>query len=426
MSLLVVGLNHRTAPLDVREQFAFSREGVSTALMLFRNQFPDCEAAIISTCNRVEMIVAKENGKPTHDDIVQFFAQARDLPVKLFRHYLYELKGERAVRHLFRVAGGLDSMVFGEYQIVSQCKTAYAQASEQGTTGRVLNRLFHQAFCVSKRLRSETDIGKGKVSVPSVAVDVAGQIFEDFVNKKVLVVGSGEMARLVCEHLREADARLFTVTGRTLSNTRALAAACDGTAVPYDQLDDQLAEADIIITATSCPKAFITAERFKAAQRRRKGRPAFLIDLAVPRNVEPAVDELRQVYVYDIDALGEIVAKNQEQRAKAMAECEAIVDEAIGAYEQWLNESRVQPLIGQMYRDAREVTEGELARLFNANRDLTDEQRDAIEKFAHRLTMKMMHPAVQLTKETGIRCSPQAQRGKAKSKGNGNGKRNGN
>src|SRR5689334_16120195 len=204
MAILLVGLNHRTAPVELREQLAFSREGVSTALLLFRNQFPTAEAAILSTCNRVEILVASDSDKPTTNDIVSFIAQARDLPAPEFRPYLYQLSDEQACRHFFRVASGLDSMVLGETQIVSQVKQAYATASEQGTTGRVLNRLFHHAFQVSKRVRTETAIGQGKVSVPAVAVDVARGIFDDFSTKRTLVIGAGEMAQLVCEYLRDA------------------------------------------------------------------------------------------------------------------------------------------------------------------------------------------------------------------------------
>src|SRR5580765_7240414 len=234
MSILLIGLNHRTAPVEIREQLAFSRDGVATALLLFRNRFPGSEAAILSTCNRVEMLVASDGDKPTAGEVLSFIAQARDLPVASFKPYLYELKDEQACRHFFRVASGLDSMVLGESQIVNQVKQAYAAASEQGTTGRTLNRMFHHAFEVSKRVRTETKIGLGKVSIPSVAVDVASSIFDDFSSKQVLVIGAGEMAQLVCEHLREAKASRFVVTTRTLNNAKALAEACQGQAVPFD------------------------------------------------------------------------------------------------------------------------------------------------------------------------------------------------
>lgn len=394
MSILLVGLNHHTAPVEIREQLAFSRDGAATALMLFRNQFPQCEASILSTCNRVEILVASDGARPTAADVVSFIAQARDLAPDQFRQYLYQLSDEQACRHFFRVASGLDSMVLGESQIVSQIKNAYAMASEQGTTGRVLNRMFHHAFAVSKRVRSETDIGQGKLSVPSVAVDVARRIFDDFSTKQTLVVGAGEMSQLVCQYLREANARRFVVTTRTLSNAKALAEACEGTAVPFDQLDEQLVEADIVIAATACPMPFLTAERLRAAQKRRHGRLLFLIDLAVPRNVEPEAASINQVFVHDIDALGRIVADNQQHRVSQIEKCEKILDEEVGAFEEWLGEAKARPLITQMYADARDVRDMELKRLFHRCPGLSDEQRQVIEQSVDRLVNKFMHPCV--------------------------------
>ena len=394
MSILLIGLNHRTAPVEVREQLAFSRDGVATALLLFRNQFPRSEAAIISTCNRVEMIVASDGDKPTVADVVSFIAQSRDLPVQAFKPYLYQLENEQACRHFFRVASGLDSMVLGENQIVNQVKQSFAAASEQGTTGRTLNRMFHHAFEVSKRVRSETTIGLGKVSVPSVAVEIAQRIFEDFSSKQTLVVGAGEMAQLVCEHLREADAKRFVVTTRTLTNAKALADACNGQAVPFDQLDAQIVQADIIIAATACPMPFITAERIREAQKKRSGRLLFIIDLAVPRNVDPAVAQVNQTYVYDVDALGRIVAQNQEQRTAQLEHAEKILDEEVTAFIEWLEQTKLNPLIEQMYRDAREVSEAEMQRLLRRCPDLTDAQRDAVLQLVDRLAKKFMHPAV--------------------------------
>lgn len=395
MGILLIGLNHRTAPVEVREQLAFSRDGVATALILFRNQFSNSEAAILSTCNRVEMIVAADGAEhPNVNDVVSFIAQARDLPVASFRSHLYQLTDEHAMRHFFRVAGGLDSMVLGEYQIVNQMKQAYAQASEQGTTGRVLNRLFHHAFEVSKRIRSETEIGAGKTSIPSVAVDVAQRIFSDFTNKHVLVVGAGEMAQLTCQYLREANATKFTVTTRTLLNAKALAEACQGEAVPFDQLDEQLVQADIVITATSCPTVLLGVERVQAAQKKRRGKLLFIIDLAVPRNVDPDVSKLDQVFVYDVDALGKMVEENQQHRVGQLQACDQILDESLDGFVKWLGEAKLQPLIERMFADARELKSAELQRLYNRCPELSEEQRKAVEQLAERVIGKFMHPCV--------------------------------
>ena len=399
--ILLVGLNHRTAPVEVREQLAFSRDGIATALMLLRNQFPRCEAAIVSTCNRVEILVASDDEKPGVNDVLSFIAQSRDLPVNQFKQYLYTLSGEQACRHFFRVASGLDSMVLGENQIVNQIKQAYTAACEQGTTGRVLNRLFHHAFEVSKRVRSETKIGEGKVSVPSAAVDVAKKIFDDFSNKQTLIVGAGEMAQLVAQYLRDSNVRKFVVTTRTAANAKALADACAGEAVPYDQLDAQLVHADIVITATACPMPILTVERIHEAQKQRRGRLLFLIDLAVPRNVDPAAAKLENVYVYDIDTLGKMVAENQQHRTAQLEHCEKILDEEVSAFEQWLDSIKLNPLIEQMYQDARDLRQFELARLFRACPDFSDEQKDAVMQLVDRLVNKFMHPCVSTLRRQG-------------------------
>lgn len=394
MNFLLVGLNHRTAPVEIREQLAFSRDGVATALILFRNQFPKSEAAILSTCNRVEMLVASNEERPNLNDVISFIAQARDLPVPAFAHHLYQFSGEQAIRHFFRVASGLDSMVLGEYQITNQVKQAYAQASEQGTTGRLLNRLFHHGFEVGKRVRNETEVGQGKTSVPSVAVDLAKCVFEDFSTKHILVVGAGEMAQLTCQHLRENNARTFTVTTRTLLHAKTLADAFDGKAAPMSDLDELMVQADIIITATSCPKPILTVERMRAAMAKRRYRPLFMIDLAVPRNIDPEVATLDQTFVYDVDALGRIIEENQQRRLAAIQAAEGVLDEELVAFQKWLDEGKVQPLIEQMFADARDLKEAELLRLFNACPDLTDEQRKAVQQLAERIIGKFMHPCV--------------------------------
>ena len=399
MGVLIVGMNHRTAPVELREQLTFSREGVATALMLFRNQYADCEVALISTCNRVEMIVATDSEHPDKDDVVRFIAQARDLPIDHFQRELYTHNDEHAVRHFLRVVSGLDSMVVGEYQIVSQAKQAYALASEQGTTGRVLNRLFHQAFSASKRVRTETEIGRRKVSIPSVAVDIASHVFKGFDDKRTLVVGAGDMAQLVCEHLRSAKAEKFVITSRTLLNAKALAEACDGVAVPMSELDEQMTHADIVVTATACPKPILTQTRMRAIQKQRRGRPLFMIDLAVPRNIEPTVGQLDQVFLYDVDGMGKIVEENQRERINQVESCEAILDQEVESFQKWLGESLVKPLIVQMYDDAHKLRDAEVEAVYRRCPDLTDQQRRAIDQLAERLIGKFMHPWVSTIRE---------------------------
>lgn len=405
MTIHVYGLNHRTADVALREQMAFSAEGTATGLLMFHRRFPQCEIVLLSTCNRMELIVAHDDDQPTEAQVYQFLAEARDLPVNMFTRNMYHYRDEQAVRHVFRVASGLDSMVVGEYQIVSQLKQAYATASEQGTTGRTLNRLMHQAFSVSGRVRTETRIGERKVSIPSVAVDFAQHIFENFARMKVLVVGAGEMAQLVCKHLQALDVQQFIVTSRTLGNARALADACGTIAVPYDQLDEHLGQADIVIAAVRCPKAVLTADRVRQVKHVRRNRPLYIIDLALPRNVEPDVARLPNVYVQDIDQLGRVVAENEQARLDEIDTCEAILDEELEQFVRWVVESRTAPTIAQMYQDAAKLRDQEMERMFRSCPQLSEEERDAVAQMADRLIKKCMHPCTTVLRRDGANRS---------------------
>jgi glutamyl-tRNA reductase len=402
MGLLLIGLNHRTAPVDVREQLAFSRDGAATALMLFHSHFPDAECTILSTCNRVELLVNSERDEVTANDVIGFLAQARDVAVTAFKPHLYILEGRQVIRHMFRVISGLDSMVVGEYQIVNQLKQAYQMAHEQQTAGAVLHRLFHHAFGVSKRLRTETYVGEGKVSIPSVAVEMVRQAVPDFASKRILMVGAGEMAQLTAQYLRDADAREFVVTTRTLTNARALAEACNGEAVPFAELDEQLVRADIVVTATACPSAILTVQRVRRAQERRNGRTLFLLDLAVPRNIEAEVGQLGGVRLHDVDGLGRIVDDNQRQRQREVEACEQIIEDEVDALEHWLAQSRIRPLIEQMYEDVRELAAIEVRATFRRCPDLSEAQKEAVEQLADRLVAKLMHPCVSTVRREAL------------------------
>jgi glutamyl-tRNA reductase len=316
---------------------------------------------------------------------------------------LYQYTDQDACRHLFRVVSGLDSMVLGEDQITNQIKQAYATANQQGTTGRVLNRLFHHAFQVGKRARASTGIADGKLSISSVAVNVAKCAIGDFAGKQTLVVGAGEAARLVCQHLAcYAKPDSFVVMSHSLPNARVLAEACHAVAAPFDQFDQQLARADILVTATNCTQPLLTAQRMGEVQKMRDGRPLIVIDLGVPRNVAPEAAEVDGVRLYDIDALGEIIRENQKQRAAAIQPCEKIFDEEVAAFSTWLGETGLSPLIAEMYRAARCVRDAELDRMLRKCPDLTDAQKQAAEQLVDRLLGKFMHPYV-----VGLRHTPQ-------------------
>jgi glutamyl-tRNA reductase len=401
-SIVLVGLNHRTAPVQVREQLAFGREGLPAALMCFAQRFPGSEAAILSTCNRVEILVASEGDHPDAADVIGFLSTVRNLPEAEFAPHLYQHKDAEACRHMFRVASGLDSMVLGEDQIVNQLKQAYNTANQQGTTGRVLNRLFHHAFQVGKRARSTTGISDGKRSVSSVAVGVAKCAIGDFAGKKTLVVGAGEAARLVCQHMASYGKNdPFVIMSHSLNNARVLAEACRAIAVPFDEFEKQVVEADIVVTAMTCPRPLLTAERLGEIQKLRAHRPLIVIDLGVPRNVAPDAAGVAGVQLYDIDALGEKITQHQQHRAAAVETCEKILDEEVAAFSTWLGEAQLSPLIAGMYHSAKHVRDAELQQMLRRCPDLTDAQRQAAEQLADRLVGKFMHPYI-----VGLRHTP--------------------
>ena len=398
MSILLTGLNYRTAPVEVRERLAFSREGVAAALLLFKKQFPQAEVAILSTCNRVEILISSEDAVAP-EQVIEFLARVRDVPPASFREHLYRLEDADAVRHIFEVIGGLDSMVIGEHQIVNQLKQAYELAVEQNAAGPVIHRLFHHAFGVNKRLRSETSIAEGKTSMASVAVDCIRESIGDLHDRRILIVGAGEMARLSAEYLCQAEAGNFVVTTRTLSNARVLADVCHGRAVPFQELDEQLRQADVVITATSSPAAILTASRIAKAQQSRGGRALLLVDLAVPRNIEPQVRSIPGICLYDVDSLGEIIGQYRRHRSGQIAACQSIIEEEVAAFQKWLAESRVRPLIEQMYEDVRALAAIEVRGFFRHCPDLTEPQRHGVEQLADRLVGKLMHPCVRAVRQ---------------------------
>lgn len=295
MSILVVGLNHKSAPVEVREKLAFNASNISTALSLFLHRHQSAETVILSTCNRVEMYVSSLDGAVKTEDVLSFFADFHKIALNEFSPYMYHYADDRAVNHLFFVTASLDSMVLGESQILSQVKEAYTTASMDEATGKVMNQLFQQALNVAKIIHTRTNIGKRKVSISSVAVEFAEKIFQEFTGKTVLVVGAGEMCELLLKHLYEEGARTIVVANRTFERAQEIANAFQGQAIKYELLGEYLAKADIIISSTSAPHYVIHTDQVKDAIRHRRGNPMFLIDIAVPRDIEPEIANIDNV-----------------------------------------------------------------------------------------------------------------------------------
>ncbi|HEX3593750.1 MAG TPA: glutamyl-tRNA reductase [Polyangiaceae bacterium] len=391
--IVVVGLSHRTAPIQVRERLALPADTVPSLLRSIVTG-PIGEALIVSTCNRVELVVAGTDG--VRSNLAEVAIAARAAMVARapgVEGHLYAHAGADAVRHLFRVAASLDSLVLGEPQILGQLKDAYDVARDTGTAAGVLNRVIPRALRSAKRVRSETTIGVGQVSVPTVAVDLTRQIFRDLSRHTVALVGSGEMGEAAARLLRQAGARLIVV-GRNMERVGHLASAMGGEARSLSELDKTLVDADVIVTTTSAPGYLIDARAVQKHRRARKGRNLFFIDLAVPRDVEPAVGELDSVFLYNIDDLSNVVAESLQSRQREAERAEAIVVEETASYERWAEAEQVTPTIVALRERIRAILESEVDRSLGGKlKHLSVSDREALMVMMEAALNKMLHPA---------------------------------
>ncbi len=401
MSVLVVGLNHKSAPVEVREKLAFNASGVSAALSQFSQKYQDknAEIVILSTCNRVEIYVSSQDGAVTADDILSFLADFHKIELHTFSPYMYHYKDDRAVNHLFFVTASLDSMVLGESQILSQVKDAYTTAAMEEATGKILNQLFQQALNVAKIVHTRTSIGKGKVSISSVAVEFAEKIFQDFTGKIVLVVGAGEMCELLLKHLYEEGARTFIVANRTFERAQELANEYHGQAIKYELLGEQLANADIVISSTSAPHYVIHAEQVKDAIKHRRGNPMFLIDIAVPRDIEPEVANIDNVYLYNIDDLQSVVSQNIDERNKEVDNCRALIEEEVEHFMARLEEMKIEPAITHLRNHFHSVGKEELDRLRPKLKGLDNGDWEQVVYTMERTINKLLHHPAKVAKQ---------------------------
>jgi glutamyl-tRNA reductase len=396
MRLFAVGLNHRTAPVELRETVDFARGGLDRALSAFAACGIASEAVVLSTCNRAE-VYAVVHVETADASIGRFFSDYHALDPGHVNGHLYCHRGAEAARHLFRVAAGLDSLVVGEPQILGQVKTAYAAASELRCTGTITHRLFHAAFAVGKRVRTETSLGEGAVSVSYAAVALAKKIFGDLSGLTVLILGAGEMAELTGVHLQSQHVRHITIASRTLATAERLARQLQGGALPWTELGAALGGADIIVTATGASEPVLTRAMLEGVMRQRRDRPLFIIDIAVPRDVEPAAGDLDQVFLYHIDDLQSVVNENLARRATELASAETIVGEEVTRFVAWMKTREVVPTIVALRRWFERVREAELRRLEPKLSGLTPEARARVDEVTHLLIEKLLHtPTEQL------------------------------
>jgi glutamyl-tRNA reductase len=395
--LALVGMNHRSAPLPVRERAAFPDADLPAALRRLVGRDGTHEACIVSTCNRVEVLARVTDGKEGAARIKRFLGEERGFTPEEIDRYTYQLHGSDAARHLFEVASGLDSMVLGEPQILGQVKRAYVLAREAGATGSVLEHLLQQCLAAAKRVRTETGISRHAVSIAFAAVELARQIFGDLAGRTCLLLGAGKMTELAARHLTQNGVSRVVVSNRTFDRAVRLAERFDGVAVNWDEGFGWLERADIVVTGTAAAEPILDKSDVHKAMRARRNRPLFLIDIAVPRDVDPSVNELDNVYVYDIDDLQGVVDSNLEQRRRAAAEAARIVEKEVEAFDRWRNALEVTPTIVALRESMLETARRELERFRRRLGPLSAEQEKAIEEMSRGVIQKILHrPTVHL------------------------------
>lgn len=396
MPIVLVGVNHKSAPIEVRERLAFSEDACAAGLRSLVDGEIIREGLIVSTCNRVEVLTetAQPQLNDTAERVINFLSRADYLPRSFFESHLYQHTDDGAVRHLFRVTSSLDSMVVGEPQVLGQVRRAYSIALETGTAGRVLNRLVHHAFRVAKRVRTETGIGANAVSISYMAVELGKKIFDSLEGQTALLIGAGEMAELSARHLVNAGVKRVLLANRTAEAARELATELGGEAVSFDRLSEYLAEADVVICSTSADEYVITERMAREALARRRNRPAFFIDISVPRNIDPAIGNIPNVFVFDIDDLESVISSNIREREREAERAELIIESEIMQFQQALRALDAGPAIGGLRQTLQDVARAELTRQRNKLGTLTPEQERAIEALLLSTVNKISHPVL--------------------------------
>ncbi|MGI8744717.1 MAG: glutamyl-tRNA reductase [Bryobacteraceae bacterium] len=400
MNFSITGVNHKSAPVEVRERLAFDERSLPAALQQLQQRPGFQEGLILSTCNRVEIALACDERLNGELAIDQFLADTRSVDRDWVRPYLYRFDGRDAIRHLFRVAASLDSMVVGEPQILGQLKTAYAIAKRQGAVSGFMDTLLTRAFNVAKRVRSETEIGANAVSIGFAAVELAREIFGSIEDKRVMLVGAGKMSEAAARHLKRCGASQIFVTNRTRERAGQMAQVFQGQIVEYTDFITFLPEIDIVIASSGAPHVILTRDAMRKVIEARRNRPMFLIDIAVPRNVEPAVNELDNVFLYDIDDLQKVVDANLLGRMQEAEDAEAIIAEEVERMVSRLKTREVAPTIVSLQEQLESVRVAELARCRGKFGAITREQEEALELLTRSIVNKIAHgPISELRKQ---------------------------
>jgi glutamyl-tRNA reductase len=397
MHLYLLGVSHRTAPVELRERLDFSSRDVGAAVEALTASTSAAETVVLSTCNRSELYVVTDQLAQTRADLISFLSQYHRIPADDFVGHLFAREDAEVVHHLFRVAAGLDSLVIGEPQVLGQVKDAFSVASDRRCSGPVFNRLFTSSFAVGKRVRSETALGEGAVSVSFASVQLARKIFGKLEGRRVLVIGAGEMGKLTAQHLRSQGVGEIVITSRTLARAEEIAAAVQGKAAPWDELMSALARADIVITATGSQQPIITRAHVASVMGRRRRDPLFIIDIAIPRDVEPGAGDIEQVFLYNVDDLQAIVNENMTRRSAEIRKAEDIVAEEVGRFMAWQRSRGAVPTVVALRQRFDAVRRAELQRLESKLAGLDADERARVEEVTRLIVEKLLlEPTEQL------------------------------
>lgn len=399
MNIFVVGLNHKTADVDVREKLAFNGQKLEEGLMRLKTLPEVKEAVILSTCNRVEMYTNVKDTVKAYESIKDFISEFHGLDRGSLEKSLYAYENLTAVRHVFRVASSLDSMVVGEPQILGQIKDSFEFALRKKTTGILLNKLMKKAISVAKRIRTETKIAENAVSISFAAVELAKKIFTDLSTKSVMLLGAGEMAELAAKHLISSGVKEVVVANRTYETGCSLAKEFNGRAVKFEDFVPEIANTDIVICSTGASKYVLLKEQMHHVMKERKHKPVFIIDISVPRNIDPEINNIDNVYLYDVDDLQGVVDSNVQGRQKEAEKAEAIITDEIETFQKWQSSLDSVPTIIALRDRADAIRKEELERLLNKLSGLGEKEKKDIEYMANAITNKLIHPPTAALKE---------------------------
>ena len=400
INIVLVGISHHTAPVEVREKFSFDDSSLKEALTKLKEKDGIEECLVLSTCNRTEIYAVTDSLDTCIDSIKRFLESNYKFYEKDLAQYFYTLTNKLAVKHLFKVTSSLDSMVVGEPQIFGQVKKSYKEAFDSKSLGIILHRLFQTAFFAAKKVRTETNIGSQAVSISYLAVELSKRIFDDLENRKVLLIGTGEMSELAAKNLINANIKDVFIASRNFDNARSMAERLRAEAINIEEIYYRISEVDILITATGSNDFIIKSDHIDQAMKLRKNEPMFLIDIAVPRDIDPRVNKLSGVYLYDIDDLQEVSQQNIHSRNESKEEAEEILSDLIKSYLSWAESLKVLPTIIDLQRKADLVKSTELERAYNKSQNLNSHDKEIINTLVNRVVDKMLHePIVNLKKE---------------------------